>query len=168
MFDQLKRILSQVKADFADLRYELKTETKIAYDGRELSLVTSNSTDGYALRVLKSGGLATISFTKASDAEKAIRTAAENATLIGKQIKTPVQLAKVEPIRDTYHPKLDIDPRQVSIDEKLELLRHYNEIPLQQSQVATTALNYSDLTRARYFVSSEGAEVREDLVTTPH
>jgi TldD protein len=166
MFDPLKRILSKVKADYADLRYEIKTETQIAYDGRELSLMTSNSTDGYALRVLKSGGLATISFTKASDAEKAIRTAEENASLIGKRIEVPVQLAKVEPIKDTYHPKLDIDPRQVPIDEKLELLRRYNEIPLQQSKVATTAIGYLDLSRDRYFVSSEGSEIREDLVTT--
>ena len=166
MFDPLKRILSKVKADYADLRYELKTETQIACDGRELSLMTSNSTDGYALRVLKSGGLATIAFTKASDAEKAIRTAEENAALIGKRIEAPVQLARVEPIKDTYHPKLDIDPRQVPIDEKLELLRHYNEISLKQRKVATTAIGYLDLSRDRYFVSSEGSEIREDLVTT--
>lgn len=166
MFDHLKRILSKVKADYADLRYELKAETKIAYDARELSLVTSNTTDGYVLRVLKGGGLATISFTRAGDAEQAIRTAVENAALIGQRIEAPVRLAKVEPVKDTYHPKLDIDPRQVPIDEKLELLRHYNEIPLQQTKVATTAINYADLTRDRYFVSSEGAEIREDLVTT--
>jgi len=166
MFDQLKRILSNVKADYADLRYELKAETKITYDARELSLVTSNTTDGYVLRVLKGGGLATISFTRAGDAERAIRTGAENAALMGSRLEAPVQLANVEAIKDTYHPKLDIDPRQVPIDEKLELLRHYNEIPLQQSKVATAAINYADLTRDRYFVSSEGAEIREDLVTT--
>jgi TldD protein len=166
MFDRLKRILGKVKADYADLRYELKSETQIAYDGRELSSMTSNSTDGYALRVLKCGGLATVSFTKASDAEKAIRTAEENAALIGKRIEVPMRFAQVEAIKDTYHPKLDIDPRQVPIDEKLELLRHYNEIPLRQSKVATTAIGYLDLSRDRYFVSSEGSEIREDLVTT--
>ena len=166
MFDQLKRILSKVKADYADLRYELKAETRITFDGRELSLVTSNTTDGYVLRVLKSGGLATICFSKADDAGKAIRTGEENAALIGQRIKAPVQLARVEPIQDTCQPKLAVDPRQVPMDEKLELLRHYNEIPLRQSQVATSAINYSDLTRDRYFVSSEGSEIREELVTT--
>ena len=30
----------------------------------------------------------------------------------------------------------------------------------------TAATSYSDLTRDRYFVSSEGSEIREDLVTT--
>jgi TldD protein len=75
MFDQLKQILSKVEARYADLRYEVKTETEVSFDGRELSLVTSNSTDGYVLRVLKGGGLATISFTKASDAAKAIQSA---------------------------------------------------------------------------------------------
>jgi len=166
MFEQLKRMLSRVEADYADLRYELKTETKISFDARELSLMTSNTTDGYALRVLKGGGLASVSFTRASDAEKAIRTAEQNAALMGGRIEAPVRFAKVEPIQDAYHPQLDIDPRLVSIDEKLELLRRYHEIPLQQRQVATCATNYLDLARDRYFASTEGAEIREDLVTT--
>ena len=166
MFDQLNRILSTVEADYADLRYELKAETRISYDARELTLLTSNTTDGYVLRVLKGGGLATISFTNAGDAEQAIRTVAENAALIGRRMEVPVHLAKVDPAKDTCHPDLDLDPRQVSINEKLELLRHYMEIPLRESKVATATLNYSDLTRDRFFVSSEGAEIREDLVTT--
>lgn len=166
MFDSLKRLLSNVQADYADLRYELKTETQIAFDGQELSLMTSNSTDGYVLRVLKNGGLATMAFTKADDAEKAIHTAEENAALIGNRTPLPVQLAQTQPIKDTYHPILDLDPRQVPMQEKLEVLRRYVEIPLQQSKVATTTLSYSDLARDRYFVSTEGAEIREDLVTT--
>jgi TldD protein len=166
MIDQLKQILGQVTADYADLRYELKTETRITYDRRDLSLATSNSTDGYVLRVLKNGGLATISFTKPSDVEKAIRTAEENAALIGQRSNAPVQLAKVEPTRSTYHPKLNIDPRHLPVDEKLELLRRYIEIALQPGKIATTALDYSDLSRDRYFISSEGSEITEDLVTT--
>ena len=96
MFEQLKRILSEVKTDYADLRYELKAETKIAYDARELSLVTSNTTDGYVLRVLNGGGLATVAFTRAGDAGPAIRTALENAALIGQRVEAPVRFAEVE------------------------------------------------------------------------
>lgn len=55
MFDKLKSVLSKTSADYADLRYEIKKETRISFNGRELTQIGSNSTDGYVLRVLKKG-----------------------------------------------------------------------------------------------------------------
>ena len=87
MFEKLEAILAKVDEDYADIRYELKTETLIEFNGRELTGFGSNSTDGYVLRVLKNGGLAAISITKEADAEKAIQTVLENAMIISKNIK---------------------------------------------------------------------------------
>jgi TldD protein len=158
-------MLGRVKADYADLRYEIKRETKISFAGRELTLMTSNATDGYVLRVLSQGGLATVAFTRPEDASRATRAAEENARLIGRHIRQPVRLAPADVAKDTYQPKLDIDPRNVPIDEKLELVRGYNEIPLKQDKIATTQIGYYDLIREKYFVSTEGSEIREDLAT---
>jgi len=166
MFDELKSILSKVSADYADLRYEVMRDTKIDFDGKELTQMTSNSTDGYVLRVLKNGGLATVAFTKPVDADKAIKTGEENAALIGKRIKEPVKLAKTEVIKDTYKPKLDIDPRHISIDEKLDLVKKYNDIPYSQDNIATTQMSYEDRVREKYFLSTEGTQIQEDLITT--
>src|SRR5512136_880331 len=98
MFDELKRMLALVAADYADIRHEVKRETKISFNGRELTLVTGNATDGYVLRVLKGGGLATVAFTKPADASQAARTAQENATLISHRIKDPVRFAPTEKV----------------------------------------------------------------------
>jgi TldD protein len=166
MSEDLKKMLSLVSADYADLRYEIKRETKIAFNGHELTLMTSNATDGYVLRVLKAGGLATVAFTKPEDAGRAAWTAEENATLIGQRIKEPVRLASTEMVKDTILPLLDRDPRKIPIEEKLELTRHYNEIPLQESKVATTDTAYEEVVREKHFVSTEGTDVREELATT--
>jgi TldD protein len=165
MFDELKATLSRASADYADIRYEVKKETKIAYDGRELTLMTSNSTDGYVIRVLKNGGLASIAFTRPADAEKALRTAEENAALIGRRIEKPVRFAPTEVVKETCLPKLKTDPRQVPVDEKLALLRGYNDIPLRNDKVATTSISYQDVIREKYFLSTEGSEIREDVAT---
>jgi TldD protein len=166
MFDELKRILSRISADYADVRYEIKRETKINFDRRELTLMTANTTDGYVLRVLKNGGLATIAFTRLEDAEQACRTVVENAQLISERIPRPVAFAPIDAGKATYRPELNIDPRTISIDDKLSLLRRYNEIPLQEEKVATTNLALYDLIREKSFLSTEGAEIREDLVLT--
>lgn len=166
MFEKLRTILSRVDAKYADIRYERKHDTVIAFNGRELTQIGANSTDGYVLRVLKNGGFASVVFTKESDAEQAIRTAIENAALIGKSIETPVKLAPVEAVKATFQPKLQGDPRQISITEKLELTRKYNNIPLSYENIVTTNISYGEIIREKYFLSAEGAEIREDLVTT--
>lgn len=165
MFEDLKVIISKVDADYADIRYEVKKETKVSFNGKELTNVTSNSTDGFVLRVLKNGGLSSVAFTKKEDADSAIRSATENALLISKNIKKPVRLAEAEIIKDTFKPDLDEDPRDISLEEKLNLTRKYNNIPLKHDKVVTTNIGYSEVIREKYFVSTEGSEIREDLVT---
>jgi len=166
MFEKLRSIISKVSAQYADIRYELMRETKIAFNGRELFHAGSNSTDGFVLRVLNKGGLSSVSFTRAEDAGTAVITAEENASLMGEFIKNPVEFSKTDVIKNTFLPGLSEDPRNISLDEKIQLTKNYNDIPLRYEKIATTNIHYSDVIREKYFVSSEGAEIREDLVTT--
>jgi TldD protein len=166
MFEKLREILSKVDADYADIRYEIKKEGVISFSGKELTQMGSNSTDGYVIRALKDGGLASVVFTKESDAEKAVRTVAENAKLIAKNVERPVKLAEVDVVKDAFIPPLKEDPRKISMQEKLQLVRKYNNIPLGHAKMATTSINYEEVIREKYFLSTEGSEIREDIVTT--
>ena len=94
-FDALDQLLARADADYADIRYEVKRETAISYSGRELTGLSASSADGYVLRVLKDGGLATVAFTKPADAEKALATATANAAIIGRAAKEPGRLLSI-------------------------------------------------------------------------
>ncbi len=166
MLQKLKKIVQKADAEYADIRYEIKKNTFITLDGKELSNIGSTTTDGYVVRILKNGGFTSIAFTKETDAEKALKTAEENAVLIGNTIEKSVTLAQVPVIRDTFIPVLKDDPRDISIEEKLSLLRHYNDIPLSHEKVAMTNMRYFEVTRQKYFLSSEGTEIHEVLITT--
>jgi len=165
VFEQLQKMLGLVRADYADLRYELARETSINFSGRELTGLSSSSTDGYVWRVLKSGGWSQVAFTRPEDAERALTSAVENAELLSSGGARPVQLAPLPPARDEFHPTLSEDPRTAPLEAKLDLLRKYNNIALDHAKVATTQAAYWDLTRDKYFVSTEGARLREELVT---
>ncbi len=166
MFTSMKSILSRIDADYSDIRYEIKRETMITFNGRELTQIGSNSTDGYVVRTLKRGGLSSAAFTREADAERALRTVVENALLIARHIREPVRLAKTEILRDVFQPPLEDDPRRVSMDEKLELTRRYNSLPLGHEGIVMTNTGYSEVIRGKYFLNTEGTEIREDLVTT--
>ena len=166
MFEKLKKILQKVEADYSDIRYEQKKDCIITFNGKELTRIGSNSTDGFVVRILKDGGLSSVAFTKETDADTAIKSALENAVLIGKNITKPIQLAKVPVVKETFFPQMNEDPRKISISEKLELVRKYNDIPLKKEKIVNTNIGYVDTIREKYFVTSEGSEIREDLITT--
>jgi len=166
MLDTLRSVISKATADYADIRYEIKKETRIVFNGRELFHIGSNSTDGFVLRILRDGGLSSIAFTRANDAETALCAAEGNAALMARHLKQPVRFAEADVIKDTFLPEIDEDPRLIAIDEKLELTKSYNSIPLKYDRIATTNISYGEVIREKYFVSTEESSVREDLVTT--
>ena len=166
MFEQLQKMLGLARADYADLRYEVMRETSINFSGRELTGLSASSTDGYVWRVLKNGGWSVVAFTRPEDAERAARSAVENAELLARGGARPVRLAPVPPAQDEYRPVLKEDPRQVPTEAKLDMVRRYNGIALDHPKVATTQTGYYDITRDKYFVSTEGARLHEELVTT--
>ena len=166
MFETLRKILSRMPSDYADIRYEIMSDTRIVFHGRELFHIGTNVTDGYVIRTMKNGGFSSVAFTRPDDAEKAVRTATENAALVALHVRRPVQFARTEIVKDTFLPRLHEDPRKVPVDEKLALTRNYNELSLNHDRIATTNIQYSEVSREKYFASSEGTEIREDLVTT--
>lgn len=164
MKKELKRILSKIEADYADIRYEDMKETIISLNRNELVQVSSNSTDGFVLRVLKNGGLASVSFTKLEDSEKAIKTVIQNAEIVSK-VKKKVSLEKVEVVKDSFKPELIEDPRNITIEEKMEIVKRYSEIILNNEKIVNSSLKYTETIREKNFINTEGTEVSEELVT---
>jgi TldD protein len=166
MLEKLRSTISKTAADYGDIRYEIKKDTRIVFQGKELFHIGSNSTDGFVIRTLKDGGFSSTAYTRADDADNALRIAEENAALIARHIRKPVEFAKSDAVRDIFLPHLTEDPRSVSIDEKLGLTRDYNSIAVRHDKIATTNIFYSETVREKYFLSTEGTEIREDLATS--
>lgn len=165
MFDKLKKIIEKTDAEYADIRYETKDSTVIGFSGKELTDTVSSSADGFVLRVLKNGGYAEAVFTKLEDAETALKRAEASAVLIGKSRSNPVKFADTPPVKETFKPVLKEDPRDVSFEEKLQIVKTYNDLALAYEKVASTTISYEEIIRNKFFVSSEGSEINEELVT---
>jgi len=166
MFEKLKRIISKAHADYVDIRYEVMKVSSVSFSGRELNTIGSNTSDGFVVRVLKGGGYSTVSFTKEADAERAVKTAVENAEIIAANIDKPVNFAPADVIKDEFVPYLQEDPRAISIEEKLALTKKYNELALCHEKVVNTQIGYADIYREKFYLNREGTEIREELVTS--
>ncbi len=164
--EQLERYISQVDADYSDIRYEKMLTTSLTYNGKELSAVESNAADGYVIRVLKKGGFASISVTRPEDIKKAIGEAIENAKILARESENKIRLTFPHVVEDEVSLALDEDPREISLDEKLAVVTHYNDLVLKSKDVQTTLMNYKEVYRDKYFVSSQGSYIHEPLITT--
>ncbi|MCK5760232.1 MAG: TldD/PmbA family protein [Candidatus Delongbacteria bacterium] len=166
MFVKMKELLNRVDADYADFRYEKRIVTSISFRTREISNLSKNSTDGYVLRVLKNGGFATVAFNDLKDADFAVKNAVTNAELYAKRTTKKVEFASAPVVKDEVIPEQIEDPRNISFEEKLDLIKKYNEILLKPEKVIATDLAYYEINRDKWFVSTEGSEIHEELLTT--
>jgi len=164
MLQKLKNIIAGIEADYADLRYEIKSTNKVRMSNNEILNAGSNSGDGFVLRVLKNGGFATVSFTKEADAYEAIQKALENALLLAENQDKPYKMANAPVVKDSVKLKLNEDPREYSLADKTALVKHYSDILVAQPKVASVITWYSDVVREKYFVNSEGTEIFEEMV----
>lgn len=162
MFGVLENILRRANADYADIRYEKKREIRILFSGKELVDVSPSESDGFVLRVLNKG-FSSIPFTNEKDADYAIEKAQKNAELLGRTKKIRMKECKAE--KGEFEPEMRENPEDFSIEEKVKLLKEYNEIPLNMGATNTNS-SYTEVGRDRYFISTEGTEIREKLITT--
>lgn len=165
MLDNLMKLISRIDADYVDLRYENRTDLNIEYFNKDLNSIGSNSATGFVLRVLINGGFASIAFTDLKDADFAIKNCIINAKVLANNSQKKTRLANINPIKDTFLPELKLDPDKITIEEKIQLLKKYNEMALANEKIVSTSMRLFETKRDRFFVSSEGSMINEKLVT---
>ncbi len=166
MLDRLKRLISSTGADFVDIRYERMTDTAVSFTGKDLKAVASCSSDGFVVRVLKGTGFSSATVTREEDVPKALRLASEGADLMRSTGGKEIRLAEVPVVVDTVKARLRGDPREVPLEDKIELVRRYNGLLLEQPDIVSTQLSYNETCRDKHYVNTEGTAISEELVTT--
>jgi TldD protein len=166
MLEKIYNICSKINSEYFDVRYEKTTSTDIVFNGKELSKIGTNSIDGYVIRILRDGGFAGITVTRPEDIEQAVEIAAKSATLLGRENKNRTELKTSQITEDDVPLDLDEDPREISLAEKLSIVRHYNDLVLTQKDVRTTSMKYEESLRDRFFINSMGSVIHEPTLTT--
>jgi len=166
MIDKLNKLIEPLDVDYCDIRYETRRVDRVVMNKGEVRSIGSNTGDGYVLRVLKDGALATVCFTKPEQAELAIRRSLENAKVLAANMAEPKRMAPAPRVVDTVKARLIEDPRAIDLAEKLAITRHYSDLVMAQPAIANAELEYYDVYRDKYYVNSEGTQINEELVTT--
>lgn len=142
--------------EYGDIRIEESAISSIIYRGKELDECRQNFERGGNLRLFKNGNWVSASFNQIDEGlkELAKKKAQELELLSPKKhslfLLPPVTVSLDKPIKDFS-----------SLEEKMELVKGYNEILLRFKGIISTLSGYGERDKKVYFYSTEDRYIEE-------
>ncbi|MBI2378836.1 MAG: TldD/PmbA family protein [Deltaproteobacteria bacterium] len=155
-------------ATFADARFEVSQREDVAVEDMRLLVATLKAERGLGLRVLVNGawGFASLSQPTRHEAVVLARRAVEVGRAASMLQKRPVTLVPEEPRSALYRTPMERDPLGVPLEEKVGLLQQINARMRRNPLIKMTRGRFAASRTKKLYVSSEGAEIDQDLTWT--
>jgi len=161
MQDRLSEILKVHNVDYADIRIEDLTASRIHFRGSELDNIGSNRTVGGIVRALYQGGWGYATFNDLENLDQRVREACQTARLVGGE---GTHFAEVDPVVDEIRAEMGVDFRKVPLAQKKALIEEYNQIVLgHHKSIQTTQAIYMDRFQTLWYANSQGTYIMEEV-----
>lgn len=159
--DALKGLVAQ----YIEVRIEDTLATEIAFQAKNLDILTEVHNYGGSVRALVDGGWGFVSFNDPDNLKSAAQTAVHIASLVANERNEKTSLADVPPLIDTVKAKPVNDPIKHSIDEKKEILEKYNNFILSFSdEIKSSSVRYFDSFSKLYFFNTNGSYIEQEKI----
>ena len=145
------------KPDFYDIRTVETFDRKIVIDDHKIKEITNNFSKGSGIRTLVGGswGFITTNDLKKSKDLKAATSLAKN--LQDKSPRDPLKLKEIDPNKAQMALKIKKDPRDIPVEEKVELIKAIEENTKADKVVSTSATYFESLQKVSY-ENSQGSD----------
>ncbi len=158
--ERLDSALATSRADYTEIRLETRRTTRIVYHGKRLETVSTVADQGGIVRALvRGGGWGISTFNSLDDLERRVEQAYQSARVVQAR---PIALAETAPAQDEIRAALDLDFRQLPLEDKQALVARYNELLLAYPHVVDTQASYADQFVTVTYANSEGARIVEE------
>ena len=148
----------QKKVDYLEIRLENNETTQIRFFGKSLDGLNRTKSEGGYIRSCYKGSWGFCSFNDILKLEKYIEEATEQSLLLGAKNSEKTNLARTNPVNYNGLVKLTgKDPRLISLQDKVELFKHYNSLIYSYSDKITSSTSrYFEKIQDIIFLNSDG------------
>lgn len=165
MKENLQNALKVAQADYCEIRIEETHTTLVMYRGKNLDQLSQSIQFGGNVRVMVDGGWGFVSFNSLDNLQDKVRAACEQARAIGAVKREKSMLAPVPVVIDEVKAELKLDPRQVTLEDKVKLFSSYNELILGfNAEITSSMVYYYDKYINTYFANSEGSYITQERI----
>jgi TldD protein len=158
-------IARQLGASYIDVRVMERATEGISVRNGHVEGVSSTTSSGFNVRVIVNGAWGFAASARLEDGEvervakQAVQIALASALVAGE----PVRLAPLAPQRGTYKTPLQKDPFTIPLNQKVQLLLDADTAMRSVKGVALSVGNIAYARERKYFASSEGSEIEQEL-----
>ncbi len=164
MKEHLAEVLRAAPGDYAEVRWEEISYSRVHFQRDQLMALESSREAGGIVRVLADGAWGIAVFTDPDEIPGKLSEAADLARASAKHLKRRIELAPVETVQDVVKAELKEDPRGIPLEEKRALAQRYNEIILGYSEeIVSTSVRYTDSLRRVVFANTEGTYIEQEI-----
>jgi TldD protein len=151
--------LTEYKADYIEAHLEDSFSSYITYRGKVLESIGKSASVGGNIRALVRGGWGFVSFNSLDDIDKRIKLAVQEAVIAG---KGESHLADIPVIVDKGATPSRLNPVDVPLMHKKELLDGYNALIWNTPGLKTSNIGYGDGYKKSIFLNSEGSFIQQE------
>lgn len=168
MRDLAKRALNvaqQLGASYVDVRVMERTTEGISVRNGHVEGVSSQTSSGFNVRVIVNGawGFAASARMDDSEIERVAKQAVQIARASALVAGDPVRLAPLPAQRGTYKTPLQKNPFTIPLSEKVQLLLDADAAMRSVKGVALSSAHIEYAREQKFFASSEGSEIEQEL-----
>ena len=164
MKEQIKSLLTNPQCDYLEIRTENTARTSFRYMGDQLHEIQQDRSAGAAIRALVKGRWGFVTINDVQKLDKGVADAVESATLAASLSEGTHQLADAEPNEVDIPLQVENDPREISLNDKLETFGRYNEQVLSGKGITSSLAYYFDNHRELVFANSEGSYISRENI----
>lgn len=154
------RLMDAPGCDYAEIRTSATLSTVVVLSGDEIDTISSGESIGGSIRVLVKGAWGFVSFNRLDLLEQSFRRAVDMASAITGGGKTALRSAPS--LNGDFFAGLGPEHREAPLEEKVQLIRGYNNILKSSTLIQTTRATYRDTTGTYLYCNSEGSDLRYD------
>lgn len=149
---------------FAEARIFSKLNESINMKKGYVEEARSTFEQGFNVRVILNGawGYATSSKLNEVDIPLVVKQAIDVAKASAMKLRKPVTLTEEPVITDTYTTPYKIDPFEVDIEEKLELLKVADSTMQEEGEIKVTESEIDSYRIKLFFANSEGTRINQE------
>jgi len=155
-------------ASYVDVRVMERTVEGIEVKNGRVEGVSSTTSSGFNVRVIVNGAWGFASSARMDDAEadriaqQAVQIARASALVAGE----PVLLSPLAPQKGSYRTPLEKDPFLIPLSQKVQLLLDADAAMRSVKGISLTSGNLAYARERKFFASSEGSEIEQELYDT--
>ncbi len=160
MRERIKRIIAKSRSPYIEVHIEERQGVEIRYAGKKLEALNQYIDMGGNVRTYSKGCWSFASFNDLDDLEENLAYVDREAGRA--QGSGTHKLAPAGPAVDEIILRLNDDPREVALEEKIHIADKYNKSILCSKSIQTSRVDYADSFQRRYYLNSNGADIVEE------